>query len=58
MKTVTINELAEITVGKLKGFSGRVTGFDSEVDEVWIQVDENTTVITSSDNIEQNRGEN
>ncbi|WP_162836842.1 hypothetical protein [Aneurinibacillus migulanus] len=55
MKSVTINGMAGISEGKLKGTCGRVIGFDSEIDEVWIQVDESTKVITVSDNIKQNQ---
>ncbi len=53
MKRVFVNRDAKITVGELRGKSGLVIGFDSEKDEVEIEVDGNTTITTSSDNIVQ-----
>jgi hypothetical protein len=44
MNTVTVNIQATIIKGVLKGFSGRVVGFDSEVDMVSIEVDANTFI--------------
>lgn len=53
MKTVTINKLAEIINGKLKGISGKVVGFDSIDNEVHIKLDDHTSVITVAENIKQ-----
>ncbi|CAM4012455.1 hypothetical protein [Bacillus manliponensis] len=54
MNTVTVNIHATIIKGALKGVSGRVVGFDSEMDIVSIEVDENTWIETKSNYIKQN----
>ncbi|WCK57002.1 hypothetical protein PP175_27825 (plasmid) [Aneurinibacillus sp. Ricciae_BoGa-3] len=53
MKPVVVDRGAEIKKGKLKGEYGWVTGFDSNEDKVQIELDEMTTVVTSSENIQQ-----
>jgi len=53
MKSVIVNQPAEILTGRLKGFSGLVVGFDAVLDEVDIRLDEHCSVSTSSDNIQQ-----
>lgn len=53
MKIVTVNEVAEITKGSLKGKMGNVISFDSETDKVDIQLDSDTIITVPSDNINQ-----
>jgi hypothetical protein len=47
MKSVMVNQPAEILTGRLKGFSGLVVGFDAVLDEVDIRLDEHYCVSTS-----------
>ncbi|AJI31682.1 hypothetical protein I6G76_12150 [Bacillus cereus] len=54
MNTVTVNIQATIIKGALTGASERVLGFDSEMDMVSIEVDEDTFIETKSGNIKQN----
>ncbi|ANT39998.1 MULTISPECIES: hypothetical protein [Bacillus cereus group] len=54
MNTVTVNIHATIIKGALKGVSGKVVGFDSEMDMVSIEVDEDTFIETKSGNVKQN----
>lgn len=53
MKKVTIGEPATILKGKLAGHKGNVIGVFTIEDQVEIEVDDYTTVIMSSGNIEQ-----
>lgn len=53
MQKVIVNRYAEITKGVLKGQGGNVISFDSEIDKVGIELDKDTIVQVSSDNIEQ-----
>ncbi|HDR4898649.1 hypothetical protein OCF11_21455 [Bacillus cereus] len=54
MNTVTVNIQATIIKGALTGASERVLGFDSEMDMVSIEVDEDTFIETKSGNIKKN----
>lgn len=53
MKTIKINVTAKILEGCCGGQSGKVVAFESMSNEVYVRVDTHTTVITTSDNIEQ-----
>lgn len=53
IKSVIVNYKAKITKGALEDFSGKVIGYDSENDEVMVELDEFTCVILTSDMIEQ-----
>lgn len=54
MKPVVVNASAVIKKGILAETTGKVVGFDSEADEVMIQIDSITTVCISSECISQN----
>lgn len=53
MKPVYVNYPATIIAGTLFEMKGNVVAFDSVEDEVWVQLDAWTTVMLSSDYIEQ-----
>lgn len=53
MKKVHVNRNAMITEGCLKYQVGKVVGYDGEIDEVEIKLDESTFVKIKSDYIEQ-----
>lgn len=53
MKPLWINREGTINKGKLKGYTGKVVAFDSEVDKATIQLDESTFVNVSSEMIDQ-----
>ncbi|WP_156396969.1 hypothetical protein [Paenibacillus sp. Soil724D2] len=53
MPNVTLNAPATILNGILAGKTGTVVEYYSIEDQVEIEVDDYTTVITSSENIEQ-----
>jgi hypothetical protein len=53
MKTIKVNAFYEISSGILKGAFGKVVGFDSRQDEVCIRIDELTSIITTSGNVEE-----
>ena len=53
MKKIIVNRMAIISKGTLKGFNGNVVAFDADIDEVKIQLDLETIIVISSDNIEQ-----
>jgi transcription antitermination factor NusG len=54
MNKVIVNEICEIINGTLKGFSGLVISADYEINEVEIQLDENTRVFLRFSDIKQN----
>lgn len=53
IKTVSVNNNAKIISGILSGQEGKVVGYESDIDEVWISLDEKTTVLVSSEMIMQ-----
>lgn len=53
MKQVCINCEAIVLNGVAKGFKGNVIAFNSEIDEVIIELDRSNYLITESDNINQ-----
>lgn len=56
-KTVIVFAEATIIDGPLKGISGKVVGYDYVENEVDIEIDEFTTVTTTSEMIKQNMQE-
>ena len=52
-KVVIVNANAVITEGVLKGQTGLVVGYDSDINEVWISLDADTTVLVKAEMIEQ-----
>lgn len=55
VKTVTVNQKAKIIHGTLTGTEGMVVGYESDINEVWIVLDEHTTVLVKGEMIEQTR---
>ena len=55
-KIVIVNANATIIYGALSGQSGLVVGYDSNINEVWISLDEDTTVLVKAEMIEQIKG--
>lgn len=53
MKPLIVGKEGKITFGALKGTRGKVVGFDSMEDEAMIELDEHTTVVVSSELINQ-----
>lgn len=53
MKPLYVGRVGEITSGALKGFTGKVVAFDSEMDEALIQLDDDTFVGIKSEMILQ-----
>ncbi|MNO05091.1 hypothetical protein D3C81_2263320 [compost metagenome] len=53
MQVITINEMYQVMNGPCAGIKGRAVGFDSVEDELWLQVDLNTSIVTNSDNVEK-----
>jgi transcription antitermination factor NusG len=53
VKTLFINKEAEITDGVLKGFKGKVVGYDSIENEVMVKLDEKTFVTVPSEYVKQ-----
>lgn len=54
MKSIIVNRNAKIISGTLKDKEGLVVGFESHINEVWIQLDEDTTALVKSEMIVQN----
>ncbi|MBU5262027.1 hypothetical protein [Bacillus atrophaeus] len=54
MKPLFVNREGKILEGKFKGLTGTVVAFDSEEDIAKIKVDDISSIIVSSDYIEQN----
>ena len=52
-KTVIVNANATIKEGVLKGQTGLVVGYESDINEVWISLDDNTTTLVKVEMIEQ-----
>lgn len=53
MNQVTVGSNAKIIKGVLKGKSGVVVAYEYHIDEVWISLDKDTTVLVESEMIEQ-----
>lgn len=53
MKPLWVNREGTINQGALKGCTGKVVAFDSEIDKATIQLDEQTFVSVSSELIDQ-----
>lgn len=53
IKTIIVNHKAKIITGILEDKEGLVVGYESDINEVWISLDENTTVLVKAEMIEQ-----
>lgn len=53
MKPLRVGGNAVIIDGILKGHKGKIVGFDSELDEAWVELDSLTLVGTNSENLLQ-----
>ncbi|MNB95454.1 hypothetical protein D3C75_426280 [compost metagenome] len=53
VQVITINKKYQILNGPCAGIKGRAVGFDSVEDELWLQVDPFTSIVTNSDNVQK-----
>jgi hypothetical protein len=53
MQPITINGRYKVSDGPCANIEGKATAFDSTIDEVYIQVDPFTMIITHSDNVQE-----
>lgn len=53
MKRILVGKTGKITEGSFKGYSGSVVAFESQYDEVLVEVDEITCIQISSEYVDQ-----